>query len=669
MSWVGPDGLWPAGSLARTLFRVRSRLAVALAAVTALVAPAVAWTTAAPKTQVSVAAAALGTVSFNAVGDFGSGSNAQATFAGLGSRPGDLTVALGDFSYSTSLNESQWCDLVHAGVPEGYPFELVSGNHESNGQHGYIDSYATCLPNQLPGLRGTYGRQWWVDQPAAQPLVRFVAVSPGIPFVEGNLDYSAGSPRYQWTAAAIDGARAAGIAWVVVAMHVPCLSVGNYACTGVEDLTNLFVQKRVDLVLSGHEHLYQRTHQIGTGAGCATIAPGGFNAACVVDSDSAYGKGRGTVFATVGTGGVESRAANLTDPERPWFSAISASNQTPAFGFLAVTATDTRMEAEFVRNNLGPFTDTFSIDATPQTPNDPPVASATVNCSQLACTLDGSASSDPDGTVVAHAWVFGDATTGTGATTTHTYAAAGTYTVTLTVTDDDGATATTSRTITVTAPPNPTSLAADTFSRTVASGWGTADVGGAWSASVPTGSSASVTGTRGLAAVAAGRTLTMSLPPLGTRTDMALRWSTDKVPTGSGFYVSALVRRVAGQGDYRAKVRHAAAGAIGVSLTRLSSAGAETVLASELTVPALTLAANEALAVRVRSVGVSPTTLQVRVWKVGTPEPSTWLRTASDTTTGLQVSGGVGLSGYLSSSATNAPITLAVDDLDVMAVP
>jgi chitodextrinase len=57
-------------------------------------------------------------------------------------------------------------------------------------------------------------------------------------------------------------------------------------------------------------------------------------------------------------------------------------------------------------------------------------------------TFDGSASSDPDGTVIGWLWDFGDGASGSGITVTHKYAGGGPFTITLTVTDDVGATGT-----------------------------------------------------------------------------------------------------------------------------------------------------------------------------------------------------------------------------------
>ena len=64
--------------------------------------------------------------------------------------------------------------------------------------------------------------------------------------------------------------------------------------------------------------------------------------------------------------------------------------------------------------------------------------------------LDGSASSDSDGSIASYQWSFGDGTAAaTGMIVYHQYAAAGSYTVTLTVVDDDGASNTAVQTLAV----------------------------------------------------------------------------------------------------------------------------------------------------------------------------------------------------------------------------
>lgn len=99
--------------------------------------------------------------------------------------------------------------------------------------------------------------------------------------------------------------------------------------------------------------------------------------------------------------------------------------------------------------------------------NSAPVASFTSTPTNLSVAFDGSASSDPDGTVASYSWDFGDNTAvGTGSTPTHVYASAGTYQVKLTVTDNGGATASATKPVTVTAPVNHPPTAAFTVTTT-----------------------------------------------------------------------------------------------------------------------------------------------------------------------------------------------------------
>lgn len=91
-------------------------------------------------------------------------------------------------------------------------------------------------------------------------------------------------------------------------------------------------------------------------------------------------------------------------------------------------------------------------------------AAPTSGMAPLTVAVDGSASSDPDGTIATYTWNWGDSSSGSGVTASHVYDTAGTYTLVLTVTDNDGGTDTDTKTITVSEAANspPTAVASIT---------------------------------------------------------------------------------------------------------------------------------------------------------------------------------------------------------------
>jgi hypothetical protein len=179
-------------------------------------------------------------------------------------------------------------------------------------------------------------------------------------------DYSRGTPHYRWLVNAIDGARAAGIRWVIVGMARNCITAGEKHCEIGPDTFNLLVDKRVDLILQGHEHGYERSKQLALGPACPEVTRNGYNAACVVDdgADGAYAKGAGPVIVVSGTLGIALRPMRARDPEASYFVTLMGSNMNPTHGFVKFTVSDTGLGAEFVRGAGGTFADAFTISET-----------------------------------------------------------------------------------------------------------------------------------------------------------------------------------------------------------------------------------------------------------------------------------------------------------------
>jgi hypothetical protein len=350
--------------------RARAGLRLALAALLLTGASALAL----PRSP-TADAATTGSFVFGTGGDHSSFSQAATVFQRVGADHPDFFLSLGDLSYD-AITPSQWCSFVKdnlnrgAGRPLGdaygasFPFQLTEGNHE---QANY-DQYLPCLPDRLgstvrPG--SSYGRDYYVDYPQAAPLARFIVTGPGIEYT-----MTTGSAPYTWLSDVIDQARASGIRWVIVANHKNYVTAGDKPDEIGSAYFNLLVQKKVDLVLQGHEHDYQRSHQLGLSAACPAVAKGTALPACIVASGSSgsYVAGRGTVLMITGLAGQTARTIAPSDGEAPYFATLEGNAAAPTFGYNRVTVTADRLSSTFVNSSSTGFADTFTIDRGTQPP-------------------------------------------------------------------------------------------------------------------------------------------------------------------------------------------------------------------------------------------------------------------------------------------------------------
>ena len=166
----------------------------------------------------------------------------------------------------------------------------------------------------------------------------------------------------------------------------------------------------------------------------------------------------------------------------------------------------------------------------------------------------------------------------------------------------------------------------------------------------------------GRVAANAGSTLNATLGQVSTTSiDLTTTLTIDKVPNQA--LNATLAARVVGTSLYGARLRINPNGSVQLHLMRDATA------LSGITVPGITVAAGTPIRVRVQVDGTNPTTLRARAWAAGATEPTTWQATATDTTAALQNPGNPRLSTYLSSSATNGPVTVAYDDLTATPLP
>jgi hypothetical protein len=209
---------------------------------------------------------------FAAIGDNGSGGRQAMAVADqmadtYALRPYGLVCLLGDICYYGSIAErfhDVFEEPMEPLIEAGVQFELSIGNHDGdlNDSGSSLEEIETELT-----LLGTPARYYTTSH---GPVDFFYLDSN-----EPDLFGPGPSEQLDWFDAAL---RESTNRWKIVCIHHPPYSSGWYGSTPgeAEKLSPILSEHAVDLVLSGHDHHYERTVPIdGTtyvvsGGGCKT---------------------------------------------------------------------------------------------------------------------------------------------------------------------------------------------------------------------------------------------------------------------------------------------------------------------------------------------------------------------------------------------------------------
>jgi hypothetical protein len=189
-------------------------------------------------------------------------------------------------------------------------------------------------------------------------------------------------------------------------------------------------------------------------------------------------------------------------------------------------------------------------------------------------------------------------------------------------------------------------VACDSFSRTVSGGWGSADVGGAWS-----GNGAAYSVTPGAAAIQADSTAPSTfLSAISVQgVDAEVKVSPPAIT--SAYVDTGLAVRYSASGNsfYQLSVYYATGNNSGNYTVELKSQPSNNSISADFPT---SLAGGSAIWLRLQAQGANPTTLRWKIWQDGAPEPAAWNATASDSTAAMQAPGAIGLKAYTSSGTS-----------------
>ncbi|CAL1353612.1 unnamed protein product [Linum trigynum] len=253
---------------------------------------------------------------FGMIGDLGQtfDSNATLTHYENNPRKPQTLLFIGDLSYADNYPNhdntrwDSWARFVERSVAY-QPWIWTPGNHELDfapeiGENKPFKPFTHRYHVPFKAS-GSTSPLWYSIKRASAYIIVLSSYSA----------YGKYTPQYQWLEAELPKVNRTETPWLIVMVHSPWYNSYNYHYMEGETMRVMYeswlVDAKVDLVLSGHVHAYERSERI------SNVAYNIVNGKCgpVKNQDA-------PVYVTIGDGGnIEGLANNMTNPQ-PEYSAF-----------------------------------------------------------------------------------------------------------------------------------------------------------------------------------------------------------------------------------------------------------------------------------------------------------------------------------------------------------
>ncbi|CAI5942042.1 unnamed protein product [Closterium sp. NIES-64] len=219
-------------------------------------------------------------VSIAVVGDIGLSKAARTTITRLSQQPHSLTLVPGDLSYANGFQSvwDRWQSLIEPDAST-HPWMVVPGNHEAEALSAISPKgfewpaflKRSALLNS--GAFRAYKKRWVMPSAASgSPSKLYYSFEVGGAHVIVLSCYSPFGPdskQFEWLQKDLSAVDRTKTPWLVVSLHEPWYHSNSDHQTDGQDMRKALEETlyaaRVDILITGHVHAYERTSRVYNG--------------------------------------------------------------------------------------------------------------------------------------------------------------------------------------------------------------------------------------------------------------------------------------------------------------------------------------------------------------------------------------------------------------------